>query len=313
MIFGQGAIRCHPYVLKEMEAAANPDVEEGAEDFDELLASHMLHTTVNTFGAFFSAFTRSYFNSSPMSGPTKQYYKEITRLSKALAVSSDFAMLTMGGDLKRKEMISARLGDGLSYLYMASAVLKKYEDEGRQQQDLEFVHYAIQHCFHNAANSLQEAYSNFPNKTVGYLLKGIVFPLGNHFKKPSDELSLQIADSLMTPGAHRDRLTHLCYVGKDESDSVGLVEAAFQAMYGIRSLERKLFKGIKSGQIDKKAPLETRLSQALEANILTSDEIDKILVAEKLRSQAIQVDHFSHDFSEVKTQRVTKPKLNSVA
>lgn len=313
MIFGQGAIRCHPFVLKEMEAAANPDVEEGSEDFDELLASHIKYSASNAFGAFSSALTRSYFNSSPMSGPTQGYYKELTRLSKALAVSADFAMLTMGGDLKRKEMISARLGDGLSYLYMASAVLKKYEDEGRQQQDLELVHYSIQHCFYHAAKSLQEAYTNFPNKLVGYLLKGLVFPLGNHFKMPSDDLSLQISDSLMTPGAHRDRLTHLCYVGKDDSDSVGLVEQAFQAMYGIRALERKMFKGIKSGKVDKKAPLETRLSQALEADILTSEEVDKVLVAEKLRSQAIQVDHFSHDFSEVKTQQVSKPKLNSVA
>lgn len=313
MIFGQGATRCHPYVLKEMTAAANPDSAEGAEDFDELLFAHIRHAMGNTAGSFFAALTGSKFISSHMSGPTQKYYKDLTRLSKALAVSADFAMLTLGGDLKRKEMISARLGDVLSYLYMGSAALKKYEDEGRQQQDLEFVNYALQHCCYHAAKALQEAYNNFPKKWVGPLLKGLVFPLGNHFKQPSDDLALKIADSLMTPGAHRDRLTHLCYIGKDEDDSIGLVENAFLAMYSVRPLERKLLNAVKEGKVDRKGPLQTRLAQALEAGALTEQEVDQVLEAEKLRYHAIQVDHFSHDLSEVKTGHPEKPKLNSVA
>ncbi|MBY7955356.1 acyl-CoA dehydrogenase [Vibrio fluvialis] len=313
MIFGQGATRCHPYVLKEMEAAANPDEKQGAKEFDELLFKHIAHATKNTFGAFGAAVTGSRFIKADMSGPTKQYYKQMTRLSRALAVSADFAMLTLGGELKRKEMISARLGDGLSYLYMASAVLKRYEDEGRQQADLNYVHYSMQYCLHHAAKSLNEAYRNYPIKSVGKLLKGLLFPFGNHFDAPSDNLTLNIADSLMTPGAHRDRLTQLCYIGKDENDSVGLMEKAFLAMYSIKGLERQLAKGVKEGKVARKGLLGERLDQAKAAGVLTEDEVEAILAADKLRYKAIQVDHFSHDFSEVLTNKNSKPKLNNVA
>ncbi len=313
MIFGQGATRCHPYVLKEMEAAANPDAEQGAKEFDDLLFKHIKHATGNTFGALGAALTGSRFIKAEMSGPTKKYYKDITRLSRDLAVSADFAMLTLGGDLKRKEMISARLGDGLSFLYMASAALKKYEDEGRQQGDLDFVHYAVQHCLYNAAKSLNEAYTNFPVKYVGGVLKGLLFPLGNHFNKPSDELSTRIAEAIMTPGAQRDRLTHLCYVGKADDDNIGLMENAFLAMYDIKPLERKLIKGVKDGKVARKGLLDDRLQQALEADVLTQEEVDKIKAADKLRYKAIQVDHFSHDLSELRTDAPKKSHLNSAA
>ncbi|KHD24834.1 acyl-CoA dehydrogenase [Vibrio caribbeanicus] len=316
MIFGQGATRCHPYVLKEMEAAANPDEKQGAKEFDDLLFKHIGHAMKNTFGAFGAALTGSRFIKASMSGPTQTYYKEMTRLSRALAVSADIAMATLGGDLKRKEMISARLGDVLAYLYMASAALKKYEDEGRQQQDLDYVHYAVQHCLFHAAQSLQEAFTNYPQKAVGRLLKVLVFPLGNHYQKPSDTLTVKLAESLMTPGAHRDRLTHLCYIGADENDSVGLMENAFLAMYGVKSLERKLMRAAKEGKVARKGLLKDRLAQALEANVLTQEEVDQIVEADKLRYKAIQVDHFSHDFSEVRThgeQKKRKAKLDSAA
>lgn len=316
MIFGQGATRCHPYVLKEMEAAANPDEKQGAKEFDDLLFKHIKHAMGNTFGAFGAALTGSRFIKADMSGPTQRYYKDMTRLSRALAVSADIAMATLGGDLKRKEMISARLGDVLAYLYMASAALKKYEDEGRQQQDLDYVHYAVQHCLYHAANALQEAFTNYPQKAVGRLLKVLIFPIGNHFVKPSDNLTVKLAESLMTPGAHRDRLTHLCYVGKDENDSVGLMENAFLAMYGVKALERKLMRAAKEGKVARKGLLKDRLAQALAADVLTQEEVDQIVAADKLRYKAIQVDHFSHDFSEVRTHGETKKakaKLDSAA
>ncbi|MBE3667909.1 acyl-CoA dehydrogenase [Vibrio navarrensis] len=313
MIFGQGATRCHPYVLKEMEAAANPDEKEGAKQFDDLLFKHIKHATGNTFGALAAALTGSRFVKAHMSGPTQRYYKDMTRLSRALAVSADFAMLTLGGELKRKEMISARLGDGLSYLYMASAALKKYEDEGRQQGDLNFVHYAVQHCLHHAAKSLNEAYANFPVKYVGGVLKALLFPLGDHFKKPSDDLCISLAEAMMTPGVQRDRMTSLCYIGKSADDSVGLMEQAFLAMYDIKPLERKLMKAVKEGKVARKGLLHDRLQQAFEADVLSEQEIDKILAADKLRYKAIQVDHFSFDFSETLTDAPVKAKLTSAA
>jgi len=314
MIFGQGATRCHPYVLKEMEAASNPDQDQAAEDFDKLLFKHIGHASKNSFGAFGAALTGSRLIKANMSGATQHYYQDLTRMSRALAVSADFAMLTLGGDLKRKEMISARLGDVLAYLYMASAALKKYEDDGRQQQDLDYVHYGVQHCLYHAAQSLQQAFTNYPYKGVGRLLKVVIFPLGNRFQQPSDDLSVKLAESLMTPGAHRDRLTHLCYIGKRADDNIGLMENAFLAMYGVQSIERKLYRAAKEGKVARKGPLGERLAQAKEAGVLTEQEIEQVLAADKLRYQAIQVDNFSHDFSEVTTDKaVRKPKLNSVA
>ncbi|GAK84396.1 butyryl-CoA dehydrogenase [Vibrio ponticus] len=314
MIFGQGATRCHPYVLQEMEAAANPNQEEAAAEFDKLLFKHISHATKNSFGAFGAALTGSSLIKANISGPTQPYYKDLTRMSRALAVSADFAMLTLGGELKRKEMISARLGDALAYLYMASAALKKYEDDGRQQEDLNYVHYAVQHCLYHGAKSLQEAFSNYPQKSVGRLLKVLVFPLGNRFEKPSDDLSVKLAESLMTPGAHRDRLTHLCYIGKQDDDNVGVMENAFLAMYGVQAIERKLMRAAKEGKVARKGVLTERLEQARQAGVLTENEIEQVLAADKLRYQAIQVDHFSHDFSEVRTHTTqVKPKLNSVA
>ncbi|WED22992.1 acyl-CoA dehydrogenase [Vibrio sp. JC009] len=303
MIFGQGATRCHPYVLREMETAVNPDSEQGAKEFDELLFKHIGHASKNGLGALMAGISGSAFIRSPMSGVTKRYYKDLTRLSRALAVSADVAMGTLGGNLKRKEMISARFGDVLSYLYMASAVLKKYEDDGRQQGDLDYVHYAMQHCTHNAAKALSEAYSNFPGKAAGYLLRFVAFPLGNHFNKPSDYLSVRIAESMMTPGAQRNRLTHLCYVSNRESDPVGLMESAFIKMHEVKGLERKLVQAAKDGKVVRKGLLADRLQQALEAGVLTEQEVAKIQAAEALRIKAVQVDHFSHDFSEVLTNK----------
>ncbi|MGF1777137.1 acyl-CoA dehydrogenase [Vibrio nomapromontoriensis] len=313
MIFGQGATRCHPYVLQEMEAAANPNHEEGAKAFDSLLFKHIGHATKNSIGGLFAALTGSAFTSSPISGETARHYKSLKRLSKALAVSADFAMLTLGGQLKRKELISARLGDGLAYLYMASAVLKKYQDEGEPAADLDYVHYAAEHCFYHAAKSLNEAYRNFPSGLAGTTLKALLFPLGNHFKQPTDSLSLKIAEKLMVPGEDRDRLTHLCYIGEHEDDNVGIMERAFIAMYDIRDLEKKLFKGVKAGKVAKKGILADRLQQALKADILTQAEVDKIVAADALRYRAIQVDHFSHDMKETLTNQPDTPNLTHVA
>ncbi|MEZ9900600.1 acyl-CoA dehydrogenase [Vibrio breoganii] len=303
MIFGQGATRCHPYVLSEMELASEADTDKAAGKFDTLLFKHITHATKNSLGALGAALTGSHLISSPVSGKTKGYYKHMTRLSRALAVSSDFAMLTLGGDLKRKELISARLGDLLSYLYLASAALKKYHDEGEHDKDLAFVQYAVEHCLHNGAKALQQAYDNFPVGWAKYAMKALVFPIGNHFQPPSDAVTLKVAQLLMEQGEHRERLTKLCYVSDKEDDAVGIMERAFDAMLSVAPIEKKVTKAIRDGRIDKKQPLQQKLSVAKELGILSQEEVNKVLEADKLRYRAIQVDHFSHDFEEVRTER----------
>ncbi|MGF1723285.1 acyl-CoA dehydrogenase [Photobacterium nomapromontoriensis] len=293
MIFGQGATRCHPYVLDEMESAANPDTEQGAKEFDKLLAKHISFAVGNVAKSLLNAFSGSIFNRSPVSGETATYYKQLSRMSRALAVASDFAMLSLGGELKRRELVSARLGDVLSHLYLASAVLKRYEDEGRQQQDLPLVHYAVQHCLHKCGVAFDEVMDNFPRKGIGRVLRTLLFPLGIHYAAPKDSLTVKIAELLMTPGAHRDRLTHLCYVGDKQDDPVGIIERAFVAMYEVKDLERKLTQAVKAGEIPRKVPLTEKLQLALSAGIVTEADVDKMHNAEQLRQKAIQVDHFA--------------------
>ncbi|UXI02267.1 acyl-CoA dehydrogenase [Photobacterium sp. TY1-4] len=292
MIFGQGATRCHPFVLKEMEAAANPDAEQASKDFDALLSKHIGFAIKNVSGSLLNAFTGSRLNRAPVSGETAEYYRHLSRMSRGLAVAADFAMLSLGGELKRREMVSARLGDVLSHLYLASAVLKRFEDEGRQQQDLPMVHYALQHCLHQCGVAFDEVLSNFPRKGIGRLVRTLVFPLGIHYPAPKDELSLAITEALMTPGAQRDRLTHLCYIGEKENDPVAIMERAFVAMHAVKGIEKKIAKAVKSGEIPRKISLSAKLEIALSAGIITKDDVEKMHNAEQLRQQAIQVDHF---------------------
>lgn len=160
MIFGQGATRCHPYVLDEMAAAANPDVKQGLRDFDQLLVKHVLFATGNSLSALFQGLTAGLFNSKPVSGETGTYYQQLTRMSRGLALAADFSMLILGGDLKRKEMISARLGDVLSQLYIGSSIVKRYEDDGRQVADLPFVHYGLQNCLYEIGKAFDGYFQN---------------------------------------------------------------------------------------------------------------------------------------------------------
>lgn len=293
MIFGQGATRCHPFVLNEMEAAANPDTEQGAKEFDVLLSKHIGFATGNVAKSILNAFSGSRFNRAPVSGETAVYYRQLSRMSRALAVAADFAMLSLGGELKRRELVSARLGDVLSHLYLGSATLKRFEDEGRQQDDLPMVHYALQHCLHQCGVAFDEVLSNFPRKGVGRLLRTMLFPLGIRYQAPKDEITVKIAELLMTPGAHRERLTHMCYVGDKDDDPVAIMERAFVAMHEVKGIERKLAKAVKAGEIPRKVSLTEKLEIALSAGIVTEHDVEKMHNADQLRQRAIQVDHFA--------------------
>lgn len=292
MIFGQGATRCHPYVLKELEAAANPDGEAGLKQFDELLMKHVGFALGNTFGALFQGLTGGLLNSSPVGGETAQYYKQLTRMSNGLALSADFSMLMLGGDLKRKEMLSARLGDVLSHLYIASAVLKFYEDNGRQVADLPFVHYSVQRNLYEIGRAFAGFFSNFPNRLVGKLLKGLVFPFGINYQLPDDEMAMQISDALLKPSVIRDRLTHLCYLGEGENDPTGSMEQAFLAVHAAQPLMKKIFQAQKDGKIARKLPLDVTINKAAEAGVLSAEEVTQLEQMNKLRFAAISVDSF---------------------
>ena len=292
MIFGQGATRCHPYVLAEMEAAANPDFEQGLKQFDELLVKHVQFATGNVVMSLVNGLTFGLLNSSPVAGETAKYYKQLSRMSRGLALCADFSMLVMGGELKRKEMISARLGDVLSHLYIASSVLKRYEDEGRQVSDLPFVHYSLQRSLYEMGKAFDGFFQNFPVKTIGLLLRGLIFPLGNHYKMPGDEIAQQICEAMLKPGVMRDRLTHLCYFG-DENDLTGHVEHAFTAMVDAEPVFKKVAKAQRDGTIEKVLTPSAAIDKAAELNIINEAEHAQLKRAEKLRWEAINVDSFA--------------------
>uniref|UniRef100_UPI0037C6ED15 acyl-CoA dehydrogenase domain-containing protein n=1 Tax=Rheinheimera sp. TaxID=1869214 RepID=UPI0037C6ED15 len=293
MIFGQGATRCHPYVLAELEAAANPDAEEGLKQFDKLLMKHVGFAVGNTFGALWQGLTAGAFNSAPVSGETAKYYKQLSRMSRGLALSADFSMLILGGELKRREMLSARLGDVLSQLYIASAVLKFYEDNGRQQCDLPFVHYSLQRALFEIGRAFDGFFANFPNRFVAGLLRTLVFPFGIGYKMPADDIAVQICDAMSKPGVVRDRLTHLCYIGEGENDATGLMEGAFVSMYEAQPLMKKIYQAQRSGQLPRKQPLEHTIVQAQDAGIISAEEAQQLNRMNELRFSAISVDSFA--------------------
>ncbi|WP_404408213.1 acyl-CoA dehydrogenase [Pseudidiomarina marina] len=293
MIFGQGATRCHPYVLAEMEAASDPNEDEGLQQFDSLLLKHIGFAAGNFFGSLFMGLTGARFNASPMSGPTARYYQQLTRMSRALALTADMAMLVMGGDLKRREMLSARLGDVLSHLYMASAVLKRYEDDGRQSGDLPFVEYALEHHLYEIGQAFKGFFANFPSRIVAWTLRLAIFPLGIHFNKPSDANLQAVAKSMMEPGVTRDRHTFLCYWKNDAKDMTGHMELAFVAMREHADVYKRIRKAVKLGDIAEDLSGDELVKAARKADVITADEAKSLKKTEQLRMAAIGVDQFA--------------------
>ena len=292
IIFGQGAIRCHPYVFKEMKAAANPDQAQGLEEFDQLLFKHLGYFGSNKARSFLLGLSNGRFTKSPSDGVTQRYYQQIIRFSAVLALVSDVSMSLLGGQLKRKENTSARLGDVLSYLYMASAVLKRFDDQGRPEQDEPLMHWASQFCLYQLQESLFSLYSNYPVPLVGALLRIGTFPTGRCFSMPSDKLYQQTAALLMTPGEARDRLCTGIFMPEQSDQPVAALQSTLELVAASQHLEKALKDAVKSKQLESNQN-ESLYDSALQAGILTESEIQQIKTAEIARSKIIAVDDFA--------------------
>ena len=297
IVFGQGAIRCHPYVLREMLAAKNEDRAAASIEFDRALAGHIVHTATNKLRAFFHALTGSVFASAPeIAAPeTVAYYKDLSRISAAFAFLADVSMLVLGGSLKRKEKISARLGDALSMLYLGSTTLKRFEDTGRPKEDLPLVHFAMQDILYQAQQALDGVIANFPSRLIGMALRVVLFPLGRRFAPPSDELNHQCATLLLSPSAARDRLTVGMYLSKSETDPTGQLEAALVATIACEPIEKKLREAVKNGLIARRMQ-EDFATLARDKGIITADDFTLWQKKEILRKGVIKVDDFPQDF-----------------
>jgi acyl-CoA dehydrogenase len=292
IIFGQGAIRCHPYVLAEMRAAQTNDLVA----FDRALFAHIRHTIGNGLRAFFGGLTGSHFFAVPanVAPQTRRYYQQLTRFSSAFAFLADVSMLAMGGDLKRKEKLSARMGDILSLLYLCSAVLKRYEAEGRQPADAPLMHWAIWDSMFKAQNAFEGVVSNFPSRIVSTLLRRTIFPLGRPYVVPSDALGGQVAELLIAPSATRDRLTAGMYLPRDERDPVGVIDLALEATVAAEPIHAKLRTAQKAGRIDGRSA-QALESQALAHGVITSAEYALLVRARELAAEVIKVDDFPFD------------------
>jgi acyl-CoA dehydrogenase len=297
IIFGQGAIRCHPYVLREMRAAKDLEGDEASIEFDDAFTSHIGHVIANGMRAFVHGLTGSRFAPAPAGAAPelRRYYQRVAHLSAAFAFLADMSMAAMGGALKRREKTSARLGDVLSMMYLISATLKRYEDQGRVRDDLPLVHWAVRDCLWQAQQAIDALYTNFPVPSLRALLRFAVFPIGTPFRPAKDRHNARCASIVLEPGPARERLTAGMYVGKGESDPTGVLEQAFLATMACEPIERKLREAVKSGRLALRSGVDTA-TRARDSGILTEDELLRWQKKEALRKHVIKVDDFPQDF-----------------
>jgi acyl-CoA dehydrogenase len=288
IIFGQGAIRCHPWVLKQLHAAREEDQSKAVHEYDAALFGHLGFTMSNAVRTVWLGITRGRGVKAP-AGPTRRYYQHVTRFSAAFALMADVSMLTLGGALKKRERISARLGDMLSYMYLVSMVLKRYEDLGRPEEDLPFVEWACRDLIYKLQEQLHGLLRNFPGRLLPGLLRLMVFPRGRSFSAPSDELGHQIADRLISENPSRERLTQAVYVGKDGpmkelADALALVDQ-------VDPLEKRVREAVRAGRIAHATAAE-QYAAAGQQGILDEQETKLMLRYDALVAEIIAVDDF---------------------
>lgn len=294
MIFGQGAIRSHPYVLKEVAATQEPNHDKALHLFDEALFGHVGFAMSNTARSFIFGLTAGRGIPVPKGVRCVRYYQQMTRFSTAFALSADVAMAVLGGSLKRREKISARLGDVLSQLYLCSATMKRFADDGRPNEDLPLVHWAMQDALYKIQQAFEGVIQNFPNSMVRLMLQILIFPLGKHLAPPSDKLGHEVATLLMQPGASRDRLTDGMYVPDDEHDAVGALEAALTSTLACESLQAILHAARKSGQLKSLEEVQ-RITEACDLGLINADQVVMLERDYALRRKVIMVDDFASE------------------
>ena len=315
IIFGQGVIRCHPFILREINATRETDREAASIAFDDALFGHLRFTVSNFARTLVTGITGSHFVRVPagVAPETRRYYQQLTRFSAALAMLADVSMGTLGGALKRKEKLSARLGDILSQMYLCSATLKRFEDDGRQAADAPLMHWAIWDAMFKAQSALEGVISNFPNRVLSILLRRIVFPLGRPYVVPSDALGHDVARLLIAPSATRDRLTSVMFVGEGDDDPVGLIERALAATIVAEPIEARLKAAMRDGRLDGRlapdAGAEALAERAVAAGVIDREEARALITQRQLMALVIRVDDFDRDLG----ASLLKPAIDAVA
>lgn len=299
IIFGQGALRCHPYLLKEMQAAHHPDPAAGLKIFRGALLGHAIHVLRNGVRAFWHGLTGARFASAPEAvvSQARNYYRVLSRCSAANAFLSDMCILALGGKIKRLEKLSARLGDILSFMMLASAVLKRYRDEGYPAEDWPLVEWCLKDSLHRIRQAFEGVLVNFPWRPAGFLLRCIlVMPSGFSWSGPDDRLGHRVARLLLDPSPTRERLTASCHLPDSPDEPVRALEEALRMAIQVEPLEKRIHEAEKTGRFagNPEANVRDMSHVAFAAGLITESERDLILRFQALRDQVIRVDDFGN-------------------
>lgn len=295
IIFGQGAIRCHPYVLREMNAAREKDKQKGLREFDQALFAHIGFTISNAARSLVMALTLARFSRVPDTGATQRFYQHINRFSASFAFATDVAMLTLGGYLKKKESLSGRLGDVLSCMYLASMVLKHYENQGRQEEDLPLVEWACRSLLYRAQEQLHIFLRNFPNRFLAAFMRVFIFPRGQTYHAPSDRLGFKIVEQILRSSMSRDRLTDGVYRTVEPTNALGLLHEALVLAETAEPLEKRIrVEGVKTGRVTA-LDLPGQIQQAVALGILSETEGATLLNYDRRVMDIIHVDDFASE------------------
>ena len=293
IIFGQGAIRCHPYLVREMEAASMEDLPAAEEAFDQALRGHAEYFITNFCRAFIYGISGSHLAPAPYPGRVGNYYRRLGQMSAAFAVTADIVLMILGGGFKRKEMLSGRFADALGYMFYASAALKKFEADGQPRSDLPLVEWSAKYCLYQVQVALDEILRNFPVKWLGVIIRHSIFPLGLSLRQPNDSLSHRVASMLLKPGAARDRLTAGIYHSDDPDDITGCLEDALHKVIKAEPIERRLRHDhiTQHGLED----YSQWVDNLLASGQVTTEEADILLQARSATARVVAVDDFTPD------------------
>ena len=287
IVFGQGAIRSHPHILAEMQAAEQNDTKA----FDLAVFAHLSFIFRNGVRSCLLALTGGRLAGAPVPGPVAPYYRLLSRYSAGFAIVADMALVTMAGELKRKEKISGRFADALAWLYFASAALKRFHDEGRREDDLPLVQWSCEHALWQVQEALRGIVDNLPNRPIAAMLRLLVFPLGARRRPPDDRLGGQVARGLLNGDQMRLRLSPDVFVPDDEDESLGRLEAALARVVAAEDGRRKLRDAIHDGRLQAE-PADTLAERGEASGVIDTDERLRLQAAERAREQVIQVDAF---------------------
>ncbi len=293
MIFGQGAIRCHPFVLKEMALVAREDRDQALIEFDGLLMKHIMFAAGNAASTLVYGLGLGHLEKVLGDALSQGYFRALNRQAAAFALMADLSMMLLGGALKRRERLSARLGDVLSYLYLASAALKRYHDLGSPEHMRALLRWAMEESLGQAENALDRILDNFPNRFIGCALRVLVFPFGRRHTGPSDELDAEVAELIGRSKGDPalEELLAGCYRPQAEGDPVAGLQRASDLLDDTAPLRKALHQAIKEGNVQP-PPGKSAIDAAIEAGVLQPGEGERLHEAEKARRKVIDVDAF---------------------